>query len=445
MNFKLANTVVQEAKLQQGKSNSENHAPVEMLASESETNTTNDISEPDEIGEYVPQTSASSTPTGKGLLSSLVAPSGVDTTSSPLSSSRSINTTKSTSNRDFGKQFSEYTNFTSIKEKLHVPSFSSSSSSSIVSAEDGASKNATIKINAADIAALDKRLERLEKQAMIPTPKQKTVAESFVDSLKTDLLELSPKTIEICSTCGFFVVGCVLGASLLDRLWLVGGVMGAYWASHAVYKDSRGGVLARRLGVKVAQFIRDVQEKINGMIVFYRTGKLAMETSKWYEKYDKKYKIEDKMNQMKKLAMNRAADFKGLTEKIESNKYLDTIGDAWTVVTSVPNRAQKWDNKYKVTGNLVKFGKGLANTAQDGFLEILNRGADGWEIFNDGRRRQDRSRRRGTYDGLFGFMGGQDHSHRGNPVNPWDSPFKSLRGVRRRRRRRGSSRQSYRY
>ena len=193
--------MVQEAKLQQG-SNSESHAPVEMLASESETNTTNDISEPDEIGEYVPQTSASSTPTGKGLLSSLVAPSGVDTTSSPLSSSRSINTTKSTSNRDFGKQFSEYTNFTSIKEKLHVPSFSSSSSSSIVSAEDGASKNATIKINAADIAALDKRLERLEKQAMIPTPKQKTVAESFVDS-KTDLLELSPKTIEICSTCGF--------------------------------------------------------------------------------------------------------------------------------------------------------------------------------------------------------------------------------------------------
>ena len=60
-----------------------------------------------------------------------------------------------------------------------------------------------------------------------------------------------------------------------------------------------------------------------------------METSKWYEKYDKKYKIEDKMNQMKKLAMNGAADFKGLTEKIESNKYLDTIGDAWTVVTSV--------------------------------------------------------------------------------------------------------------
>ena len=396
----------------------------------------------------------------KELLSSVVAPSGIkaDLKPTPSFSSSSWNKNSSgvkpTSSSNFGKQFSTYTNFSSIKEKLYVPSFSSSGgASSTVVAGNKVSKNITISISAADFAAFNKRLETLEKQAMIPTPKQKSVTDSFVDSLKTDLLELSPKTIEICSTCGFFLTGCVLGASLLDRLWLIGGVIGAYWASHAVYKDSRGGVLARRLGVKIAQLIRDVQEKINGMIIFYNTGRLAIETSKWYEKYDKKFKIDDNIKKMKKLAMNRAADFKGWTRTIESNKYLDTLGDAWTVVTSVPDRAQKWDKEYKITGNLMKFGKGLMGTVQDGVVEIFNRGVDGWDGYTEEKMRlrrgmRNNNRRRGSngfFSGVTGWMERDDHSHRGYPINPWEFPFESLKGSRRGRYRRSRNKRRYRY
>ena len=122
---------------------------------------------------------------------------------------------------------------------MHVPNFSgnsgtygtngssssdiSGSSSGSISSSSGSDNSGRVSISTEDYASLNKRLERLEKQAMIPTPKQKSATDSFVDSLKMDLLELSPKTIEICSTCGFFVFGCILGASLLDRLWLVGG------------------------------------------------------------------------------------------------------------------------------------------------------------------------------------------------------------------------------
>ena len=36
--------------------------------------------------------------------------------------------------------------------------------------------------------------------------------------------------------------------------------------------DNIGGMLARRVGVQVAQLIRDVQEKYNQFVIFYRTG-----------------------------------------------------------------------------------------------------------------------------------------------------------------------------
>ena len=155
--------------------------------------------------------------------------------------------------------------------------------------------------------------------------------------------------------------------------------------------------------------------------------------------------------------MNRAADFKGLTQTIESNRYLDTVSDLWTVVTSVPDRAQKWDKEYKITRNLAKFGKGLVGTVQDGVVDILNRGVDGWDGYtHDKRRRRGRrsfssSFKRRNDNGLLGgileWTDGNDHSHRGYPINPWESPFESLKGSRgRRRSRNGSIRRSrYRY
>jgi hypothetical protein len=89
----------------------------------------------------------------------------------------------------------------------------------------------------------------------------------------------------------FFLVDIIIGASLLDRLWLLGGITGAWWASGAVTRNTRGGALARRVGAQVAQYIRDLQEKYNQAVIFYQTGKMAYVSSKTWEKYDAQFQI----------------------------------------------------------------------------------------------------------------------------------------------------------
>ena len=44
-----------------------------------------------------------------------------------------------------------------------------------------------------------------------------------------------------------------------------------------------GGAMARRVGALVAMSIKDLQEKYNQFIIFYRTGKLAYVSSKIWD------------------------------------------------------------------------------------------------------------------------------------------------------------------
>ena len=49
--------------------------------------------------------------------------------------------------------------------------------------------------------------------------------------------------------------------------------------------------VARRVGVSVAQLIRDIQEKYNQFVIFYQTGKLAYHSSKIWEQWDSQFSI----------------------------------------------------------------------------------------------------------------------------------------------------------
>ena len=44
-----------------------------------------------------------------------------------------------------------------------------------------------------------------------------------------------------------------------------------------------GGAMARRVGAQVAMSIKDLQEKYNQFVIFYRTGKLAYVSSKVWD------------------------------------------------------------------------------------------------------------------------------------------------------------------
>ena len=89
------------------------------------------------------------------------------------------------------------------------------------------------------------------------------------------------------------------------------------------------------------------------------------------------YRIQERTDMMKAIAMNRAAEFKAIGGKLEANKwawssqvsvfpicrkqhgyckfhvyityilsrYMDQLQDVWQVLTTVPNRAQRW-NRY---------------------------------------------------------------------------------------------------
>lgn len=127
------------------------------------------------------------------------------------------------------------------------------------------------------------RLERslAERQLVVGGRGKKTGTtasiDALVDTINVNYLAMNAQTVEVMSVVGCFVVGAIVSASLLDRLWLVGGAVAGYWASGAVHRDSRGGLVARRVGVQLTQLVRDLQEKTMQLMLFYRTGQVSFD------------------------------------------------------------------------------------------------------------------------------------------------------------------------
>ena len=125
---------------------------------------------------------------------------------------------------------------------------------------------------------------------------------------KATTLVTSARAMEVCASVAFFCIGCVLGASLFDRLALVGGSAAAWWATGAVTRDTRGGALCRRLGRQLATVLGQLVAKWEEAVVFYKTGQLAFVGKAQYEKMDRRFGVEKKMLEFKKLGMARVAE-----------------------------------------------------------------------------------------------------------------------------------------
>ena len=196
------------------------------------------------------------------------------------------------------------------------------------------------------------------------------VVNNLIDSFSFNTLELNAKTIEICATLSFFAIGVILGASLFDRLWLIGGIVMAYWANGAVYKDTRMGAITRKIGVQFAQIIKDLQEKYNQTIIFYRTGKLGYHTMGIWEKYDNKFAISKRMEALKKITMERASDFNSL---FSDSKVTTRWKDIYRVILDVPTEAKKYDNKFGITTKVNNFVKSIYTSTKKGLKELTGR------------------------------------------------------------------------
>lgn len=189
----------------------------------------------------------------------------------------------------------------------------------------------------------------------------------FVSSLKMKQLALNPTNVERCALFAFAIIGTLVAFSVFDRLWLVGGIFSSYWASTTVHQDTRSGAMVRKVGVQIAQVVRDLQEKWNYFVIYYETGKLAIATQKRWEIIDKRYGLDEKFTEFKKLAMERAS-------KINSDQGITgTLSDVWSALKVVPKKAQKINKKYSITDNVFQFSKGVAIVTKDGVGDLFGR------------------------------------------------------------------------
>lgn len=238
-----------------------------------------------------------------------------------------------------------------------------------------------------DLNSLKVRVDSIEKsissllqqQNSLSSTKSKTVVGSFVESITATTIEINPKSVEICAVISFFFIGSILGASLLDRLWLIGGIIGSIWASGAVYRDTRGGLLARKIGVQLAQTIKDIQEKYNQFVIFYRTGKLAYMSARIWDKYDEEYKIQQRVDVWKKIVMNRAIEF---NTAFQQYQLPDQLKDMWSVLLATPTKAKKLNEEYGLTNSILNFGKGVYSAIGNSISSITSNEATDRENYN---------------------------------------------------------------
>lgn len=215
-------------------------------------------------------------------------------------------------------------------------------------------------------------------------------------------------------------------------------------ASGAVYRDTRGGLLARRVGVQVLQFVKDIQEKYNQFVIFYRTGKLAYMTSKVWEQYDETYGIQSKVDEFKRLAMNRAISF---NTAFQEYHITDQVDDIWKSLMSAPTSAQKLDDEYAITSSITSFTKNFYNSITEGVSSLMD--SDNYfrkksdeeesntlisgfkKLFSNKalkRAKENASKNDiSRFFNVFRFFGGRKNSHKRKTKKSWHYPNNDFR------------------
>lgn len=202
-----------------------------------------------------------------------------------------------------------------------------------------------------ELQVLKERMEKLEKQwadVMSALPED-TQESDFKTALQASYNALTARSIEVSAIVAFFFIGYILGASLFDRLGLVGGSVAAYWASGAVNYDTRSGAIVREVGQKVGRVVVYFQMKWNELVMFYKTGKLAFLGKAQYERLDNRFGIEKKMADFKRLSMMRIAEL-GQREVLLKDK----VADFWAVVLSEVNDPQKQKRRFGLWGTTMR-------------------------------------------------------------------------------------------
>jgi hypothetical protein len=275
-----------------------------------------------------------------------------------------------------------------------------------------------------DVKELLTRLDKLEKTQNVVSKslslKPYNTVDKFFDSLTATQISLNARTVELCAIASMFIVGCIIGWSLLDRLWLLGGLSMSYWSSGAVHRDSRGGMICRRIGVSVAHIIRDLQEKYNQMIIFYRTGRLAYESHRIWDQFDREWGVQRRVDDWKRKAVLRLTSF---NTAFQEYGVTEQFNDVIAALMQAPTKAAKLDEEYGLTSGILNYSNQLLTGTIDTFQNMI-----GFNKKNKAKR---------DTHGRYMFTNGKSKStlrlsfkrpkklYRPR-LNPWEFPFSSV-------------------
>jgi hypothetical protein len=274
---------------------------------------------------------------------------------------------------------------------------------------------------AREVATLKGRVAILEKSVGLSGSSKSTSGGShLLDGLSSNF-RISARNVERCGTVSFFLIGTVVGASLLDRLWLIGGAVGAFWAHSVNKSDSKSGELVRKTGAQLALGVKEVLDMYNQFVIFYKTGKLGYRWSQVWDKWDSQYDITNKLNRWKRRVVERSTKF-------GESQTADQFKDFWNAVVAAPNTAKNINQQYGVTSNMGQFFSEVGRSIKDGVGDVL----DGKYDDRDRARTRDRGRgsrgtgrEKGREGGrrVLGFWGRNGRSGRRPLPNPWAGPF----------------------
>lgn len=171
-----------------------------------------------------------------------------------------------------------------------------------------------------------------------------------------------------------------------------------------------------------------------------------MATSKVWDQYDAQFKLTERAEAAKKLAMDRAIKFNTFfRSETPLLKISDQIADGWRVMMTAPRSAIRLDKQLQISSSVVTLAKGILSTVRDGASELIRRGRDDYNP-TAARRRKPSSASTKKRDGdsltdwlksSLGLGSKSNSNHRGNPINPWDSPFKHLPGLKKKKKPKG--------
>ena len=175
-----------------------------------------------------------------------------------------------------------------------------------------------------------------------------------------------------------------------------------------------------------------MHEKYNQAVIFYQTGKLAMASSKIWEKYDMQFKLTQRAEAAKKLTMLRAAEFNTFIKFNAVNNFSSKMNEVWRGILTVPTNAKKLDSKYQITTKIYDFGMDTYGMIKNGFRDILNvqddRPASQTKSFYAKKKTTGGVGRSNNFIQKISLLFKDKNSQKFRiaRVNPWDSPFKHL-------------------